>query len=95
VELALVVRLSRGRHGHDVEGRTEDVGPSGIRVATRRPLRPGEPLSFVLTLDDGTTVTGQAHVVREHACDVYALRFDRVAGDGQGCLEALVAARQG
>ena len=89
--MSVDVRLSRGRSGADIEGRTQDVGPGGMRVATRRPLRVDEQLSFVLALDDGTRVAGRAHVVREHACDVYGLRFDRLAPGDRECLEALTA----
>lgn len=83
--------LTRPGAGAAVEGRTHDLGPGGMRVATRRPLRVDEQLVFAVDLDDGTRITGRAHVVREHACEVYGLRFDRLAaGDGER-LEALVA----
>lgn len=90
-EVSLGVMLSRAGTGADVEGRTYDLGPGGMRVSTRRPLRVDEQLAFAVDLDDGTRVTGRAHVVREHACEVYGLRFDRVApGDGER-LEALAS----
>ena len=89
VEMSVDARLSRGRQGADVVGRTQDLGPGGMRVATRRPLRVDEQLEFVLDLQDGTRVAGRAHVVREHACDVYGLRFDRLAAGDRDCLEAL------
>jgi hypothetical protein len=95
VELCAQVRFSRTRAGSEVEGTTHDVGPGGMRVATRRPLRLDEHLSFVLALDDGTEVCGQAHVVREHACDVYGLCFDRLSPGDRACLETLAAAETG
>ncbi len=83
--------LSRAGAGADVKGLTHDLGPGGMRVSTRRPLRVDEQLAFIVDLDDGTRVTGRAHVVREHACEVFGLRFDRLApGDGER-LEALIS----
>ena len=89
--MALDVKLARGRAGADVVGRTHDLGPGGMRVATRRPLRVDEQLAFVVFLEDGTRVTGRAHVVREHAGHVYGLRFDRLAIGGQERLAALAS----
>ena len=83
--------LARGRSGADVPGRTSDVGPGGMRVATRRPLRVDELLAFDLVLADGRRITGTAHVVREHACDVYGLRFDRLAADDRDRLAQLAS----
>ena len=90
-QLAVDVVLARGRVGSDVGGRTQDLGPGGMRVATRRPLRVDEHLRFTITLDDETQVTGRAHVVREDARNVYGLRFDRLADDARERLESLVA----
>lgn len=90
-EVSLGVTLTRAGAGAAVEGRTHDLGPGGMLVATRRPLRVDEQLAFAVALDDGTRVTGRAHVVREHACEVYGLRFDRLSpGDGDR-LEALAS----
>ena len=92
-EISLPVALARGaRHGADLVGRTQDLGPSGMRVEVGRPLHDGEELAFVLALEDGTRITGRAHVVRHHAGDVYGLRFDRLAGDARDRLAALVPA---
>ena len=88
-EIALDVVFARGRAGADVAGRTHDLGPGGMRVATRRPLRVDEQLAFDLALDDGSHLTGLAHVVREHACDVYGLRFDRLTPADQARLSSL------
>jgi PilZ domain len=90
-QIAVAVTLARGRVGKDVTGRTQDLGPGGMRVATRRPLRVDEHLAFELTLDDGTCVTGRARVVREDVGNVYGLRFARIADDGLERLASLVA----
>ena len=88
-EVSLPVALSRGaRHGAELVGRTQDLGPGGMRIETRRPLHAGEELAFVLAMDDGSRVVGRAHVVRHHAGGVYGLRFDRL---GDGCKERLEA----
>ena len=84
--------LARGRAGADLVGRTHDLGLGGMRVETQRPLRAGEELAFVLALEDGTRLTGRAHVVRHHAGGVYGLRFDRLAGDARERLAAIAPA---
>lgn len=89
-EISVAVMLSRGRAGADLVGRTQDLGPGGMLVETRRPLRTGEELAFVLALDDGARVSGRAHVVRHHAGDLYGLRFDRLADGARERLTALV-----
>jgi PilZ domain len=90
-EMSVGVVLARGRAGADVEGRTHDLGPGGMCVGTQRPLRIDEQLEFVLALDDGTRVGGRAHVIRQHAGDVYGLRFDHLSGDGRERLAALAS----
>ena len=83
-EVSLGVTLTRAGNGAAVEGRTRDLGPGGMLVATGRPLRVDEQLDFAVALEEGPPVTGRAHVVREHACEVYGLRFDRLAtGDAE------------
>ena len=90
-QIAVDVALGRGRFGNDVTGRTRDLGPGGMRVATLRPLRVDEHLTFVLTLEDRTRVTGRAHVVREDARNVYGLRFDRLETADRERLELLAS----
>ena len=55
---------------------SEDVGPGGMRVTTKRPLKIDEQLGFSLELPGDEAVNGTAHVIREVASGVYALRFD-------------------
>ena len=81
-ELAVDVKLTRP-HGSAVHGRTHDLGASGMRVACNRPLSLDEHLEFDLAMAAGTHVAGHAHVVREHAYAVYALRFDAL--DATAC----------
>ena len=90
-QIAVDVTLARGRVGCDVAGRTQDLGPGGMRVATRRPLRVDEHLAFALTFEDGTRMTGRARVVREDVGNVYGLRFARIAADDLERLESLVS----
>lgn len=91
-EIACDVTLSRARAGAPVIGRTCDLGPGGMRVATRRPLHVDEQLEFVLALADGTSVAGRAHVIRHHASDVYALLFDRLSDADRTRLASIAAA---
>ena len=90
-QVALDVTLARGRAGSPVVGRTHDLGPGGMRVATKRPLHVDEQLDFVLAFDDGTRVAGRAHVIRHHVGEVYALLFDRLAEVDRARLAALAA----
>ena len=79
-QVTLDVVLSRPT-GSPVRARTVDVSAGGARVSTNRPLRVDEVLAFELTLDEGEPVAGQARVLREQAT-TYALRFERVRGEG-------------
>ena len=90
VPVALDVTLARA-HGSAVPGRTQDLGPAGMRVASRRPLKVDEHLDFDIDLGDGGHVSGRAHVVREHAYGVYALRFDGLAEVSRTWLAGLAA----
>ena len=90
-QIAVDVALARGRFGADVTGRTRDLGPGGMSVATQRPLRVDEHLTFTLTFDDSVQIAGRAHVVREDARNVYGLRFDHLAAGDRERLELLVS----
>jgi hypothetical protein len=79
-EVELGCTLSR-RTGKVVEGRTLDLGPGGMRVATTRPLTPDELLEF--ELPDRPRLTGRARVLREQTYHVYALRFERLSDDAR------------
>jgi hypothetical protein len=93
VEISVDVALSRAASRDPVTGRTLDVGPGGMLVETRRPLRLGEPLQFTCALQDGGDgqLTGRAHVVREHVKGVYGLCFERLGDAQRARLAALVA----
>lgn len=84
-----VTLTRRARHGAPVTGRTEDLGPGGMRITTRRPLKVDERLEFDVALADGSHVCGSAHVVRAAARDVYALCIDAVGEDDGARLWAL------
>jgi hypothetical protein len=76
--------LSR-RSGSPVQGRTVDVGPGGMRVATQRPLSPDEVLEFELP----PGVRGRARVLRQQSYGIYALRFERLSDEARAALARL------
>lgn len=76
--------LSRAK-GSPVHAHTIDLGPGGMCVATERPLTVDEVLHFDLPLH-GSTVDGDARVLREEGPLVYALRFEMV---GEACAQTL------
>ena len=78
-KLAYDLTLTR-RTGSPVAARSIDLCAGGARVTVNRPLRVDEVLAFELVLD-GEPVCGQARVLREQALS-YALRFERVHGEG-------------
>ena len=84
VELECECKLSR-RLGSPIEARTLDVGPGGMRVATKRPLATDEVLEFDLQLG----AQGRARVLREQTYGVYALRFERLSEDDRAALSRL------
>jgi PilZ domain len=88
VELECGCTLSR-RFGAPVEGRTVDLGPGGMRVATQRPLTTDEVLEFELPPPAGPGVRGRARVLRQQSYGVYALRFERLSEDDRAALVRL------
>jgi hypothetical protein len=88
VELDCGCTLSR-RFGSPVEGRTVDVGPGGMRVATQRPLTTDEVLEFELPPPAGPGVRGRARVLRQQSYGVYALRFERLSEEARAALALL------
>jgi hypothetical protein len=88
VELDCGCTLSR-RFGSPVEGRTVDVGPGGMRVATQRPLTTDEVVEFELPPPAGPGVRGRARVLRHQAYGVYALRFERLSDAARAALVQL------
>jgi hypothetical protein len=75
--IALSCTLSRGA-GSPIACETIDLGPTGMRLTTGRPLAVDETVSFALTSGDAC-IRGQARVVGQERPDVYALRFARLS----------------
>ena len=88
VELECGCTLSR-RFGSPVQGRTVDVGPGGMRVATQRPLSTDEVLEFELPPPAGPGVRGRARVLRQQGYGIYALRFERLSDEARAALARL------
>jgi hypothetical protein len=79
--VGLELTLTR-RKGSPIAGWTLDLGGGGMRVATDRPLGVDEELEFELALGEGhPRLGGRARVLREHAQNVYALRFEDLPED--------------
>ena len=91
VEIECGCTLSR-RFGTPVEGRTLDIGPGGMRVATKRPLAADEVLDFELPPPagmGGDDIRGRARVLRQQTYGVYALRFERLSDADREALSRL------
>jgi hypothetical protein len=74
------------RTGSPIAGRTVDIGPEGMCVATTRPLAPDEVLSFELS----PQISGRARVLRQSGYEHYAVRFESLAEPARAELAALV-----
>ena len=72
-EVSLRCTLTRGA-GSPISARALAVGPTGMRVATERPLALDETVSFDLPCGD-QIIHGHARVVRQERPDVFAVRF--------------------
>jgi hypothetical protein len=72
--LSLRCTLTRGT-GSPIHARTIELGPTGMRVATDRPLAVDEAVVFELPYD-GVCISGHARVVCQDRPDVYAVRFE-------------------
>jgi hypothetical protein len=88
VELECGCTLSR-RFGSPVQGRTVDVGPGGMRVATQRPLSTDEVLEFELPPPAGPGVRGRARVLRQPGNAVNAQRLERLSDADRAVLTRL------
>jgi PilZ domain len=73
------------RRGSPIAGRTVDVGPGGMCVATSRPLAPDEVLSFELS----PRISGRARVLRQQGYERYAVRFESLPEPALAELAAL------
>ena len=95
VPAELDLTLSRGK-GNPIMGRTLDLGPGGMRVATARPLAVDEVLTFDFWLDShARAVSGAARVLREYAGRTYALRFEKLDGEEEAALSSFVVKSAG
>jgi hypothetical protein len=77
------------RSGSPITGRTVDLGPGGMCVATTRPLSPDEVLTFQL----GPQISGRARVLRQQGWERYAVRFEALGAPARAELDGLVAPR--
>ena len=87
VRLEMDCTLHR-RSGSPISGRTVDLGPGGMCVATTRPLSTDEVLEFELP----PRISGKARVLRQQGYDSYAVRFEVLADPAREALSALVSA---
>lgn len=76
------------RHGSPISGRTVDLGPGGMCIATSRPLAADEVLTFELP----PRISGRARVLRQQGYDSYAVRFETLGEPAREALTALVSA---
>jgi hypothetical protein len=76
------------RHGSPIAGRTVDLGPGGMCVATARPLSTDEVLTFELP----PRISGKARVLRQQGYDSYVVRFETLGDPAREALSALVSA---
>jgi hypothetical protein len=87
VRLEMDCTLHR-RSGSPISGRTVDLGPGGMCVATTRPLSTDEVLEFELP----PRISGRARVLRQQGYDSYAVRFEVLGDPAREALSALVSA---
>ena len=76
--------------GSPIACETIDLGTTGMRLTTGRPLAVDETFRFELPLGEAG-VRGHARVVGQERPDVYVLRFDRLTAPMTQCLQDLVA----
>jgi hypothetical protein len=76
--------------GSPIRARAIAVGPTGMRVATERPLALDETVSFDLPCGD-RRIRGHARVVCQERPDVYAVRFGPLSPPMERCLRDVVA----
>ena len=86
--IALRCTLTRGA-GSPISACTIDLGPTGMRVTTERPLAVDETVAFDLPCGD-VRIRGDARVVCQERPDVYAVRFGRLPQPMERCLRDVV-----
>ena len=88
VRLEMECTLHR-RSGSPISGRTVDLGPGGMCVATSRPLSTDEVLEFELP----PRISGRARVLRQQGYDSYAVRFEALGEPARAEVDGIVALR--
>jgi hypothetical protein len=76
--------------GSPIVAETIDLGTTGMRLTTARPLAVDEMVAFDLPVRESDHICGQARVVRQERPNVYALRFDRLTQPMSRCLQEVV-----
>jgi hypothetical protein len=78
--------------GSPIVAETIDLGVTGMRLTTARPLALDETVSFDLPVHDAQDhICGHARVVSQERPNVYALRFDRLTQPMTTCLQDVVS----
>lgn len=80
--------MDRVRPGSPILTRTLDLGPTGMRVVSERPLADDETVDFDLP-NLQMRVAGHARVLSQQGPRVYVLRFERLPEPMARCLHAL------
>lgn len=86
-QIALRCTLRR-RIGSPILTKTLDLGPSGMRVFSQRPLAEDETVDFDLP-NLQMRIAGHARVLSQQGPHVYALRFEHLPEPMARCLHAL------
>jgi hypothetical protein len=92
VQMAVQCTLVRSM-GAPISAQTIDLGPTGMRVQSPRPLTADEELDFEIPRDQGG-LAGRARVMRMHERNVYGLRFERLPQPARAALQGLTAGRE-
>ena len=94
IAVRLTCTLTRAA-GSPIGAETIDVGTTGMRLTTDRPLAVDETVSFDLPVRDAERLRGSARVVSEERPGVYVLRFGRLTAPMARCLRAIVTELSG
>jgi hypothetical protein len=86
--VALACTLSRPA-GSPIAARTIDLGPTGMRLMTERPLAVDETLAFDLPGGE-LLISGHARVICQERPDVYVLRFSSLVEPAAEHLQQVV-----
>lgn len=89
--VSLACLLTRAA-GSPITARTTELGATGMRVVTARPLALDETVDFQLGDADDAAIAGRARVVCQERPDAYMLRFAAVAEPMARRLQDVVAA---